>query len=889
MKKIVKIVLVIVLIFVVGIIVTPFFFKDKIVNIVKEEINNNVNAKVDFGSVGLSLFPDFPNFTFSMNNLSVIGIDNFENDTLFATDEFSLTFDLSSVFSGDYQVTKILIDNSKINLLVLKDESANWDIAKESSDTESIDTLTDESNTGAFHLTLQSVEIRNANILYMDKAADMSSIIKNLNLELNGGLTANNTDLNINSTIEQLTYKMDNIAYLNKAKIDFDAKLLTDLDSMKFTFADNKLLINGLLLKFNGFVAMPNDIYVDIDYSAPKANLKSLMSLIPAFYMEGFEDIKANGNVAITGWAKGWYSDLMMPSFDVGIKVKDGNFQYPDLPQSVNDIQIATRINSPSSDLDKMIINVSKFHFKIAGNPMDIKLKLTTPMSDPNIDANFIGKFDLASLSKVYPLDEGMNLSGVFTSNLSLKGKQSVIDRGQYSKFKASGSMKIKDMKYVDNDLPEGVIINNAAMNFNPRYIDLSSFNATYNKNTIDLSGRMYNYLAYALSDGILKANFKLSADYLDFNKLMASSEPNADTHQQANTQTGDEVESQEMQAFDIPDNINFTIQAVVGRIKYDNIKINTVFGKVSMANKRLSMDNLKMEMLGGDMNMNGYYSSANIDSPKVALVLGINHFDFKRTYQAIDMVKQLAPIMQYIDGNFSSLLSYKGKLDMNMNPDLNKAYAKGLLTTSKLSIVGAKSVEKLATTLKINELKKLSVDPTSIAYEIIDGKLLVKPFEAKVNGMLMKAEGTTYLNQNIDYDVNLNIPRAKLGSAANNAVNGLISKANAAGANVSISDNIDVNAKLTGTTSKPEVSLDFKQSKSVVEDAIQDEIDKQTEELKKKAQEEADKLKKEMEQKAKEEIEKQKKELERKKKEEEERLKKKLEEEARKKLKGWF
>ncbi len=889
MKKFIKIILLVISLLIIAIIVTPFFYKDKIVNIVKEEINNNVNATVNFSGVGLSLFPDFPDFTFTINELSVVGIDKFVGDTLLFTDDFKLTFDLSSVLSGNYTVTKILLDNPNINLLVLKDESANWDIAKESTEeaTENEETDSDDSSE-AFHLTLKSFEIRDANIFYDDKAADMSSIISNLDLELSGGLTANNTDLKIKSTIEQLTYKMDNIAYLNKANINFDAKLLSDLDSMKFTFEDNNLLINGLMLKFDGFVAMPNDIYVDLKYNAPKADLKSLMSLIPAFYMEGYEEVKANGDVAVNGWVKGWYSDLMMPKFDLNIKVDNGSFQYPDLPQSVDDIQIATRINSPSSDLDKMLIDVSKFHFKIAKNPMDISLKLTTPMSDPNIDAIFKGRFDLASLSKVYPLDEGMNLSGLFKTNLRLKGKQSSIDNGYYSRFKASGNMEISNMNYVDKDLPEGVVINKAAMDFNPRYINLSTFNATYNKNTIDVTGKMYNYIAYALSDGVLKANFKLSADYLNFNKLLAASETDVNTQQQSQ-QIATDNEKTQIEAFEVPDNINFNLQCVIGRIKYDKLNIKTVFGKVSMANKKVSLDKLKMEMLGGNMELNGYYSSANIDSPKVAMVMAMNHLDFKQTYNAIDMVKKLSPIMQYVEGDFTSLMSYNGLLDKNMEPDLNKLNARGLLSTSKLTVTGSRAVEKLANTLKINELKKLSIEPTSISYEIKDGKLMVKPFEALVNGMLMKVDGVTYLNQNIDYNVNLNIPREKLGSATNNAVNGLISQANAVGANISLNDNIDVNAKLTGTTTNPEVALDFHQSKSQVEDAIQDEINKQTQELKKKAQEEADRLKKEMEQKAKEEIEKQKKELERKKKEEEERLKKKLEEEARKKLNGWF
>lgn len=886
MKKIIKIIIVVILLFILAIIVTPFFFKDEITKYAKDEINNNINAKVDFADVGMTLFHDFPDFTFSLKGLTVRGLDNFKSDTLFAGENIRFTIDLSSVFSGNYEITKVVMEHPTINLLVLKNSQANWDITKDDKTAQVVNKDDSSSSSNKMHFILHSFEIRNANIRYDDKEANMSSVIRNLNLLLSGDLTANNANLNLHSTIDKLTYKMDGISYMKNAKIDFAAKLVTDLDSSKYIFKDNKLSINGLQLVFNGFVAMPKDIYVNLKYSAPKANFKSLMSLVPAFYMQGYEGIKAQGNVAVNGWVKGWYSDILMPAFGLNIKVKDAKFQYPDLPKSVNNIQIITRINSPSSDMDKMQIDVSKFHFNIAGNPMDISLKLRTPLSDPAINAHFKGRFNLASLSQVYPMESSMKLSGVFKTNLNIKGKQSDLDKGRYSRFKASGSMILKEFVYKDVDYPTGIVIHNAAMDFTPRFINLSAFNATYNKNTIDVSGKVYNYFAYALNDGILKARIQLSADYLNINALMADEE---NTNKQEEQQTVSNTESEPMKAFDVPANINFKIQCVIGRLKYDNINIKTIFGNVSMANKKVSLDKLKMELLGGNMEMNGYYNSTNIDSPSVAMILGINHFNFNKTYQALDMVKKLAPIMQYVKGDFSSLLAYRGKLDKHMNPNLKSVNAKGLLSTSAITIEGAKSIEAMADALKINELKKLSVDPVAIPYAIVDGKLIVKPFDAKVNGMPIKVSGTTYLNQEIEYNVNMKIPRQKLGNTANTAINTLIKQANAAGASISMSDNIDVDILLTGTTSKPKVALDFKQSKSAVEDAITDEINKQTEQLKKQAADEAERLKQEMQKKAQEEIDKQKKELERKKKEEEAKLKKKLEEEAKNKLKGWF
>ena len=59
------------------IIIAPFIFKDKIIEIVREEANNNVNAKVNFGEFDLTLFSSFPDFRFKINNVSVIGVDAF--------------------------------------------------------------------------------------------------------------------------------------------------------------------------------------------------------------------------------------------------------------------------------------------------------------------------------------------------------------------------------------------------------------------------------------------------------------------------------------------------------------------------------------------------------------------------------------------------------------------------------------------------------------------------------------------------------------------------------------------------------------------------------------------------------------------------------------------
>ena len=111
-------------------VILPVVYKDKIVALVKEETNKNINAKVDFGDFDLTLFSSFPNFTLKLKDLSVVGIAPFAGDTLTSAKELSLTIDIMSVLKGgQIDIASIKLNQALINLIVLKDGKANWDIS----------------------------------------------------------------------------------------------------------------------------------------------------------------------------------------------------------------------------------------------------------------------------------------------------------------------------------------------------------------------------------------------------------------------------------------------------------------------------------------------------------------------------------------------------------------------------------------------------------------------------------------------------------------------------------------------------------------------------------------------------------------------------------------
>src|SRR5450759_586013 len=168
MKKsigiIVKILLGIILIILVLLFTVPILFKEKIRTKVEQVINESVNATVKFEDYKLGFFRNFPNLSFSLNGVSVVGTDKFENDTLAGFKSFNLVFKLSSLFKkSGYEVKSIVIDRAAVNAIVLKDGTANWDIMK---DTTKTVTTQEESSSSGMKILLKKVAILNSSISY---------------------------------------------------------------------------------------------------------------------------------------------------------------------------------------------------------------------------------------------------------------------------------------------------------------------------------------------------------------------------------------------------------------------------------------------------------------------------------------------------------------------------------------------------------------------------------------------------------------------------------------------------------------------------------------------------------------------------------------------------
>ena len=83
------------------------------------------------------------------------------------------------------------------------------------------------------------------------------------------------------------------------------------------------------------------------------------------------------GNLAMNAAIKGTMDDKNLLGWDVGLNVDKASIKYPDLPKSIQNISVKAGSKfAGGSDLNKMTVDVPKFHADFAGNVLDASLFL---------------------------------------------------------------------------------------------------------------------------------------------------------------------------------------------------------------------------------------------------------------------------------------------------------------------------------------------------------------------------------------------------------------------------------------------------------------------------------------------------------------------------------
>ena len=686
--------------------------------------------------------------------------------------------------------------NGLINIIFNKDGLANYDIALKD------DKPATDGKSKPLSMKIQNYIIENFQFRYTDEKSKIKMVIDSLNHEGTGDFTAQKLDLDTKSTAK-IVLSMDKVNYMKNVSITLDAVLGIDLKNGKYTFKKNKALINQLPLEFDGFIQISDaGQEYDLTFKTPTSSFKNFLGLIPAAYSSSLDNVKTTGDFTVAGFAKGLYSDKTVPKFNIKIASNNASFQYPNLPKSVKNIVIDTKIINETGILNDTYINLNKLSFAIDQDVFKAKAHIRNITRNAIVDAALKGTINLGNLSKAYPIKLDKPLSGILKADVTTKFDMQSVEKSQYQNINNAGTISLSGFKYVDEN-GKTMTISNALVQFNPSQVHLKQFNATTGKSDLSVTGVLENFYGFIFKNQELKGNFNMNSNQLAVSDFMTTEEK-----PKTNAGNGEQPKpAKKAEAMKIPAFLNCTLTAKANTVLYDNLTLKDVSGKLIVKDEKVTLQNVKTSIFGGTIGVNGAVSTKE-KVPVFNMDLNLNQVDIAQSFTQLDMLKKIAPIAGIVNGKINSTIKFNGNLDaMELTPDLNSLTGDllGQLLSTTVSAQNSTLLNALGANLKFIDISKINLNDLKAAVTFKDGKVNVKPFDIKYKDIKATIGGTHGFDQSMNYNLKFDVPAKYLGTEAN-ALIAKLSPADAAKL-----ENIPINALMTGSFNSPKISTDMK------------------------------------------------------------------------------
>jgi len=873
MKKIIRILLISIGVILILLITIPILFKSKIETMVKDQVNKSVQATVDWSRFGVTFFRGFPDLSVNLHQVSVVGVESFEGDTLAALKRFEFRVNPFSAIRKNIQVKSVLLDGPLINGIVLEDGRANWDISvaqdsgtgeqpQDITSTEADETLSQETGP-SMSVSLQRFAIREGRIYYIDHSLGIDASMVGMNMELSGDFSADLTELLLKMDISNIDAKYGGIRYMKDGSFGLDLIAAANMVENTYTLRKNEITLNGLVLGAEGVVSLLDEGAMDFDLRifSKETNFQTLLSMVPAIYMKDFETLKTSGNLRLDGTVQGIMKDSLLPDATLALQVSDGYFAYPELPKDVSDVQILLNVDYKGSDMDATTVSLEQFHLLLGGNPFDLALQIDHPISDMHVAGVAVGLIDFASLQDVVPLDD-VSLGGKLDADLQWDTRISYIESEQFEKVNLAGTLLIEDVIVDAPQIPVPLQLQKMKMDFTPKFVNLVTLDMILGSSDLHMDGELSNFIPYIFNEQTVSGSLNVASQLLDANELLSTEDGDRVSEETAEVSESDsEVDQDIAEAappdslaqplpVKIPENIDFHMTLDMKKVIYENIVVENIQGDIAVKEGIAHLDDLNLEVIEGSVNTSGTVDTRG-EFAEVDVLLDMKGVDIPSSYETFVTVERLAPMARFCKGTANVNMQYQSLLDGSFTPLYESINAKGRVFTKGLQIYNLNSFVRLSELLKNEKFRKMAPDEVNIGLTVSDGRVMVDPFDLNFDDSKITVSGSHGIDLTMDYLLDMNIAKSDLGGGANELMNGMTALAAGAGFQIPQSDYVKVKATIKGTFNEPKISTDLRGNlktsgetvKEVVQEKVSEEVEQVEEQVRDEASEKAEKI----------------------------------------------
>ena len=713
--------------------VINFLFKDQLIGVVKNQLNNQLDAKVSISKIDLSLWRHFPNVSVQFDDVNAqssnkfLAVNQLASDTFLIADKLFFEFNLFKLLNSKYELKRVDIKNGYIKLKVDKNGNLNYEIIKPG----------EKKSEGEFNLELKNLLLTNSRIEYINQEGSVRISAKADKLKLKGDFKSKVFDLDIYSNMVLNELTINNYSYI----IDKPTQLYLNLfiNDTEYQIRESRVIINKLDLLTGGYIKLGKTRSIELKTVGKNLNFGQIVETLPPQLKKEFEGYKTKGKVNLDFKVDGSLESGKNPNLNLGFTVRNGYFLHQGSGIELKDMDLTGSFNSKNSNSTFKVgaITFKLGAGKVAGNCFYEKKIQSSFKVNLNYELNLI------ELKKFFNLDTIENLSGSVNGNISLAGNyrsKPKFSLSDVSNLESSGKMSLKDVnvkvknsEYEFNRITGDVDVSNN--------LDFNNIVLYVHDNDFLINGSLQNWADYLLkrsSDITLKAD--ITTRNLDLSKYFVENPKS--------------TKSEYSRELLFPENINLEVKLKVNNFKLNKFNAKWASGFLSYKPKMFILKSITFQTMDGRVTGNGVISQ---DISKNFVVKGqvdIAKLDIKQMFYTFDNFSQKILLDRHLQGKVSGKISISSEWNNALYLNKDKLLVDADITIENGELKNFEPMRSLSRFIALKELENIKFSTLKNNIYIKDKQIVIPQMDVYSSAFNITASGVHLFDNHYNYKI---------------------------------------------------------------------------------------------------------------------------------------
>jgi len=708
-----------------------FYFNiNKIKKYALSYINEHLTAKISANNISISVINSFPNVTLNLQNAL---LSDYKSDTLFFAESVFFGFNLKKLLKSNYEITGIAFKNGIANAKMYKNGKPNFNIVKEKKNS--------NDSVIAVDFKLNSVKLNNIVFNYTDYKNKHVLKIKIKDLKLTGDFKKENYAINsyLDGFVMNAGFAGQN--YLENKNVSFNNKIFINNKQNEILFNDVLIAIEKSKFILNGKYFSKNNIsYININFSANKSSITDLISVLPFNMPEEYATYKSKGDIIFSGKIIG---KTVNPDVNIKFNISNASLTEPNTGLAIDNILIDGDLIKEASIKTNEFIRIKKFNANIAGNAIEGNL-LINDFRNPHIKLMLNGNLNADFLSKFLKLSMVEKTDGLIYCNINSSG---YLKTGNFYNNNADIKFNIPLIKLNSINEPLSSLTGNVKLN-SDNSLTINNICFTYTKSNYKINGSINNWVSLINADkGVPEFLLNLNANNINLPDLLAIGS--------IKTNNSSSVKVEKKFNYKITANLQSDI------LHYDNFNASDVMGSVkinNLDNFELIATNISLKTCKGSVNGNFTFNKHNNKYYLVSEDLNLKNISISDLFNSFNNFNQNILLSNNIDGFLNTSIQLVLPFNESFGLIQNKIKAYSEISVKNGKLINFKPLYALSKFIRLSELKQLNFSELKNIIDIENESIKIPKMDINSNALNLKLSGTHYFNNNINYDIELQL-----------------------------------------------------------------------------------------------------------------------------------